>query len=232
MCGRYTITESPRQLAIRFQAELDERLGELPPRYNVAPTQVLPIVRIEDGRRLTPMRWGLVPSWADDPAIGNRLINARGETLATKASFRTAFRKRRCLVPADGFYEWLKSPGGKTPIRIAPADGGLFAFAGLWERWADPAGDELLTFTIVTTDANEMLKPIHDRMPVILDRAAEGRWLDPDLDPGKLQDLIRPAPPERLIAYPVSKRVNSPRNDDPSLIRRADDGDTGRLPIN
>ncbi|MCK6484322.1 MAG: SOS response-associated peptidase [Phycisphaerae bacterium] len=232
MCGRYTITESPRQLAIRFQAELDERLADLPPRYNVAPTQIVPIVRFDDGRRVTPMRWGLVPAWADDPAIGNRLINARGETLASKASFRTAFRKRRCLVPADGFYEWPKSPRGKTPMRIALADGGVFAFAGLWERWTGPAGDELLTFTIVTTDANEKLKPIHDRMPVILEPASEERWLDPQIDPAKLKDLIRPAPPDRLVAYAVSKRVNSPKNDEPSLIRPANDGDADTLPIN
>lgn len=171
MCGRYSITTPVEGMRRVFG--FPER-PNLEPRYNLAPTQSAPIVRLgEDGRRhLASLRWGLIPSWAKEAAIGSKLINARSETLAEKPSFRGPLKSRRCLVPADGFYEWLKTDAGKQPYRIALADGGVFAFAGLWDRWALPGQDAVESFTIITTAANELLSPIHDRMPVMLDPAA------------------------------------------------------------
>jgi putative SOS response-associated peptidase YedK len=223
MCGRYTITVLLNELRERFGFETD--LESLVPRYNLAPTQDAPvIVAGDDGRVLERMRWGLIPSWADDPKIGNRLINARSETAAKKPSFRSAFRRRRCLVPADGFYEWKKNPGTskKTPMRIVVGDGEPFAFAGLWETWTDPDGEPLGTFTILTTSPNELLRTIHHRMPVILERSAEDAWMDPDTDdPEKLASLLTPYPAGGMRAYPVSTLVNSPSNDVPACLEEA-----------
>jgi putative SOS response-associated peptidase YedK len=162
-----------------------------------------------------------VPFWAKDPKIGNRMINARGETVAAKPAFRAALRKRRCLIVADGFYEWQKLAGGKQPWFIAQASGEPFAMAGLWESWR-PAEDAapLETCTIITTAANDMMRPLHDRMPAILDGAAVERWLDPAAEPASLEPLLAPAPDGLLHAVPVSRRVNSPANDDPGLIER------------
>jgi putative SOS response-associated peptidase YedK len=218
MCGRYTITESPNELAARFRAAL-AGVG-FAPRYNAAPTQVLPVVVDEDGRRLALMRWGLIPSWAKDESIGNRLINARADSVASKPSFRTAFKHRRCLVPADGFYEWLKEGKTKTPIRVTPEQGGVIAFAGLWDRWKDAEGRDVLSFTIITTDANDQTRKVHDRMPLMLPRNREDDWLDPKADATTLQRILESPVDTRLTLEPVSTRVNSPRNDDPSLIQR------------
>ncbi|MEE8170456.1 MAG: SOS response-associated peptidase [Phycisphaerae bacterium] len=216
MCGRYTITVSPRELGERFSAEM--MIGDWAPRYNAAPTQDLPVVLNADRRTIELLRWGLIPSWAKDPAIGNRMINARSESLAEKPSFRAAFKRRRCLVVADGFYEWDSRPDGKVPMRIALADDAAFAFAGLWERWTDPKGGVIRSFTIVTTEANDRLRPIHERMPVILRPEAEALWLERDADPEDLREILRPYESDAVRAYAVSRRVNSPRNDDPALI--------------
>lgn len=233
MCGRYTLTHSVADLGRVF--DFLER-PNLPPRHNAAPTQELPVVRrraqtdpdasagtATGARELVVMRWGLVPFWADDPSIGSRMINARAETALEKASFRNAMRERRCLVPADGFYEWKASPGGaKQPFRIVARDRGPFAFAGLWEVWKGPKGAPLerpmQSFTILTTTANRTLQPLHERMPVILDPAAFDVWLDPGTPAEEAAKLLRPCPDDRLEVYPVSTRVNAVRNDDAACI--------------
>lgn len=219
MCGRFSIFADPERLAERFDASLPEE--GLLARYNAAPTQNLPVILNEDvdGRRIQLLRWGLVPFWAEDPAIGSRMINARGETLAEKPSFRTALKKRRCLVLADGFYEWKKTPDGKTPMRITLKSREPFALAGLWETWKGPAGDLLRTFTIITTSPNELLESIHNRMPVILPREHEAIWLDNAADQAIWLDMLRPYPADLMTAYPVSKRVNHVGNDDPQLVQ-------------
>jgi putative SOS response-associated peptidase YedK len=229
MCGRFTLRQ-PDLLADRFQATLD-LAGDLPPRFNVAPTQPAPIVVEEpEGRLVRAARWGLIPSWAKDPSIGNRLINARGETLAEKPSFRAALRSRRCLVPADGFFEWHRADAKrKTPYFIHRRDDGLFAFAGLYERWRDPAGDFVTSFTIITTTPNEAIaaggpdhSSLHDRMPVILLPEEEGLWLDPATgDTDVWRHLVRPYPSDLIDLYPVSTLVNSPANDLPATVERA-----------
>lgn len=216
MCGRYTIFIDPEQLAERFQASLP--LEGLQPRYNAAPTQALPVLLNQGERRIQLLRWGLIPSWAKDPTIGNRMINARAETVAQKPSFRAAFQRRRCLVLADGFYEWQKTPQGKVPMRIALKSGEPFAFAGLWEQWTGAQGEPLRTFTIITTTPNALLAPIHNRMPVVLSPEHESQWLDAAAGQERWLEVLRPYPAERMMAYPVSKRVNSPANDDPSVI--------------
>jgi putative SOS response-associated peptidase YedK len=214
MCGRYVIKSPAAKLKVRFQ------LDEMPlfeARYNIAPTQPVPLVRRTDQLKpqWTVARWGLIPSWAKDAKIGNRLINARGETVADKPSFRSAFRKRRCLIPADGFYEWKKRDGGKQPHFIHLADDEPFAFAGLWEQWTNPEDGELIeSCTIVTTEANELMRTLHDRMPVILPPAEYERWLDPAYqDVNGLKALLRPFPSEEMTAYPVSAYVNNPRHE-------------------
>ena len=213
MCGRYSLTTPVEGIRRLFGFA---ELPNLPARYNIAPTQPAPVVRRGgDGRReLALLRWGLVPSWAKDPSIGNRLINARAETVADKPAFRSAFKNRRCLVVADGFYEWRKVGDGKQPYRITLPDGGPFAFAGLWERWA-PAGEAIESFTIVTTDANPRLRPIHDRMPVILDPADHETWLEGG---AAALALLRPFPGDALAVHAVDRRVNNPRHDDPACI--------------
>ena len=196
-------------------------IDDLPPHYNIAPTQQVPVVRYNSqrgARELVMMRWGLIPSWADDPAIGNRMINARSETLATKPAFREAYKARRCLVVADGFFEWQRHAHRKQPYYITRADGEPIGFAGLWERWR--RGDETIeSCTIVTTDANELVRPLHDRMPVIVDRDDYRTWLDPDeRDPQRLAQLLHPAPEEALVSYPVNPVVNSAQVDSPECI--------------
>jgi len=222
MCGRFTLFTAASRLAEVFLP------GEAPsaaPRYNIAPSRPVLTVRVSPsgGRRefATP-RWGLIPPWAKDASIGNRLINARAETAAEKPSFRRAFRERRCLVPADGFYEWKKDVTGKHPFYIHRRDGSPFAFAGIWERWEGIAGEAVETCAILTTAPNGLLAPLHDRMPVILSPAAYDRWLDPSVrNPELLAPLIGPYPGEELEAYPVGKAVNDPATDDPSCIRPA-----------
>jgi putative SOS response-associated peptidase YedK len=214
MCGRYSIT-TPVE-AMRELFDFTGRPPNLPPRYNVAPTQDAPVIRMRDGdRELAMLRWGLVPSWSQGPDSRFSMINARAETVANKPAFRAAFRARRCLVPADGFYEWTPAKGGKQPYRITLKDGGLFALAGLWEHWAGK--DETIdSFTIVVTEANELLAPIHDRMPVILAPDEYEAWLRGE--PRDAAALLDPYPAGELTAYPVSKHVNSPRNDDPECV--------------
>jgi putative SOS response-associated peptidase YedK len=215
MCGRFLLNSPLAQLQGQFG------FGERPnlaPRYNVAPTQTVPIVRPRANgqeRELAMVRWGLVPFWAKDLSIGSRMINARAEGIAEKPAFRAAFKQRRCLVPADGFYEWRKVAGGKQPMLIRLRSGESFGFAGLWETWRGPEGP-VETCTIVTTGPNAVTAPIHDRMPVILDPAEYGRWLDPSQPDA--QALLRPCPDDWLEAFPVSTRVNSPRHDSADLI--------------
>jgi putative SOS response-associated peptidase YedK len=194
------------------------------PRYNIAPTQTVATVRAPSGidkREFAFLRWGLVPSWADDPAIGNRLINARSDTAASKPSFRSAFKHRRCLVLADGFYEWQKLGSKKQPHYFRLRDGKPFAFAGLWERW-EKLGPPVESCTILTTEANDVLRPVHERMPVILDPKDYNLWLDPSPQkPEALQALLRPYPAAEMNGYPVSPLVNNPRNDSPRCIEPA-----------
>jgi putative SOS response-associated peptidase YedK len=208
----------------------------LPARYNVAPTQDVPVVRVsgdsegpeaDGGRHLVQLRWGLVPFWADDASIGAKMINARAESAADKPAFRAAFRRRRCLVVADGFYEWKAPPKDgsaakgqrKQPYRIEFEDRRPFGFAGLWERWTNPQDQSVLeTCTILTTEANDYLRDIHPRMPVMLSPDAFDRWLDPEADVETAKGLLTPYPDDALTAYPISTRVNAVRNDDPSIL--------------
>ena len=225
MCGRFTLTE-PDVGVLLETFSLTHPPEPLPPRYNIAPTQaVATVVNENDGSRvLRLMRWGLIPGWAKDPTIGARMINARSETVAEKPAYRNALKRRRCLIVADGFYEWQKQPGGgKVPMFITLADRQPFGFAGLYEIWTEPeSGASLVTCTIITGPANDRVKPIHDRMPVILPPDAYDRWLDPrEMNTGLLTALLQPYPAEQMAAYPVSARVNSPANDDPGLIERA-----------
>ena len=216
MCGRYMLTtpvDALRQLFLFTQRP------NLPPRYNIAPTQDVPIVRrTRDGagRELIMVRWGLVPYWAADPKIGNRLINARGESVARTAAFREAYQRRRCLVPADGFFEWQKSGSARVPLLVRRRDQAPFAFAGLWERCPQPGGAVLRSCTIITCPPNELVAPVHDRMPVILAPEDYARWLDPAQADGRT--LLKPYPAAELEAFAVSPRVNSPQHDDPECI--------------
>ncbi|MGF1473397.1 MAG: SOS response-associated peptidase [Rubrobacteraceae bacterium] len=221
MCGRYTLATEVEKLVEEF--DLSGAVPDLSPSYNVAPTQDIATI-LGDGeeRRLALMRWGLIPSWADDPQIGSRMINARSETAAEKPSFRAAFKKRRCLIPADGFYEWQKTNGAKQPFHIRKKGGRTFAFAGLWESWREDDGPEIRSCTILTTEANDLLTPIHGRMPVILDPENYDFWLDPDIEDAEpLGQLLRPYPPEGMEAYPVSRHVNKPSNNDPRCVEPA-----------
>jgi putative SOS response-associated peptidase YedK len=218
MCGRYTLTVDASVLAELFEIE---PLTELEPRYNIAPTQQVVIVRtrFDQTREWAKMRWGLIPSWAKDAKIGSRLINARAETAADKPSFRSAFRARRCLVPADGFYEWIKIPGGKQPHHIRFADGGPFAFAGLWERWAPENSSPVDSCTILTTTPNELISDLHNRMPVILPPSVFDDWLGSGpLSPEAAEAILLPHPADGMEAVPVSTLVNSPKNDDPRCL--------------
>lgn len=196
--------------------------AELPPRYNIAPTQSVAIVRLahkSDQRELAVVKWGLVPSWAESPSIGSRMINARAESAAEKPAFRKAFRQRRCLVPADGFFEWETILKQKQPHYITLRDGGLFAIAGLWEWWRRET-EVIESCTLLTTDANDVVRPLHDRMPVILPPEAYDRWLDPNVeDPAELMSLLKTYPAEAMTERPVDRIVNSPATDDPRCIQ-------------
>ncbi len=218
MCGRYTLATPVGRLAEEFG--FDSSSTEFRTSYNVAPTRQVPVVLAEGGkRRLEMLRWGLVPSWADDPGIGARMINARSETAPEKPSFRRAFRDRRCLIPADGFYEWKRENGGKQPYYFRMQGGRPFAFAGLWESWTKDG--EIRSCAILTTAANEVVAGIHDRMPVILPSRHYEAWLDPEAERDELTDLLVPYPGDDLETYPVSRFVNSPGNDDPRCIEPA-----------
>ncbi len=217
MCGRYTLAVSASRLSDRFAVEppLD-----LKPRYNIAPTQAVVAVRETNRRReLVALRWGLIPAWAKDASIGSRLINARSETILEKPSFRAAFQRRRCLIPASGFYEWQALPDGKQPFYFTPGDDTLMAFAGLWDQWRAPDGSLVESCTILTTTANAVVAPIHDRMPVIVPPDFDAVWLDPTSDIRKLHELCLAPPPVMLRCYPVSKAVNQVSNDSEALIQ-------------
>jgi putative SOS response-associated peptidase YedK len=222
VCGRYSLGRDADELVEVFDVPGGLEIPLELPRWNIAPTQEAPsLLRGSGGLRLGPLRWGLVPFWADDPSIGNRLINARSESVDRRPAFREAFPRRRCLIPADGFYEWQRPASGrgpKTPFWIHPADGSLMTFAGLWERWRPASGPPLFTFTILTTGANAWMRTIHDRMPVIVAPGERDRWLDRDASPGDLQDLLVPPPEELLVSREVSTRVNRPENDDPACV--------------
>jgi len=214
MCGRFTQTASPEVIAEQFKITNPPLFT---PRYNIAPSQLIAAIRIDPDtatRTLVMLRWGLIPSWAKDPKIGNQCINAKAETVAEKPSFRSAFKKRRCLVIATGFYEWQVQSRAKQPIWIGLQSKRPFAFAGLWEQWKPPEGEPLETCTIITTEPNDLMAPIHNRMPVILSPASYNQWLDlsfQQIEP--LKALLRPYPSEELTAYPVSTLVNNPRHD-------------------
>jgi putative SOS response-associated peptidase YedK len=221
MCGRYTLTSAPE--AIRALFRYAEQ-PNFPARYNIAPTQPIAVVRMIDGKRqFALVRWGLLPSWVKDPKAFSLIINARGEGIGDKPAFRNAIKRRRCLIPADGFYEWKAGAPRKQPYFIHAKSGAPLAFAGLWETWTGPNGEELDTAAIVTTGANATLAPLHHRMPVIIPPDAFDRWLgkgeiESTVDAALAQVLIRPAPDELLEAWPVSTEVNRVANDNPKLI--------------
>ena len=215
MCGRYALTSSPEEIAERFNL-VWARL-EASAHYNIAPSQMIPVVRdTGQGRELVLLKWGLIPSWAKDSTIGVKLINARAETLADKPAFRSAYRYRHCLIPADAFYEWVPIAGRKQPYCIRMSDQGPFGMAGLWEHWVNPSGEPLETCTIITTDANALVAELHNRMPAIIAPGDYTAWLDAS-NPNA-QQLLRPSPSEQLIAYPVTPRVNNVKNDDAECI--------------
>jgi len=216
MCGRFTLASDPAAIQAAFPGV--EVPAQVVPRYNIAPTQPVAVLRNTGTNRIEMLRWGLVPSWAKDPAIGNRLINARAETLAEKPAFRVALRRRRCLILADGFYEWRQEtqPGSrrKTPLYFRLKSGLPFAFAGLWEEWRAPDGQQTASCTIVTTMPNSLLETVHTRMPVILPPESYAQWLDPaEQEPASLASLLQPYPAAEMEGYAVSTLVNDPKND-------------------
>jgi putative SOS response-associated peptidase YedK len=220
MCGRFTLTIDPLHLQEAFPwATIPDDLTQ---RFNIAPSQPVAVIPNTGDNKVSLYRWGLIPSWSKDPSIGDRMINARAESLAEKPSFRNAYRRRRCLILADGFYEWQQSPGmkSKQPVYIRLKNDQAFAFAGLWEIWKSPEGTEVRSCTIITTQPNSLLEPIHNRMPVILPNDAYMKWLAPeDRQPDQLNGLLIPYPPAEMIAYPVSRMVNSPQAESPDLIK-------------
>jgi putative SOS response-associated peptidase YedK len=217
MCGRFTLTADFGRLQERFHFDPSGLAYE--PSYNIAPGQPVLAVVQNDSRQAKYLRWGLVPFWATDPAIGNRMINARGETVADKPSFRRALRQRRCLILADGFYEWRRAGKLRQPMYIGFRDRRPFAFAGLWERWQPPHGAPLYTCTIVTTEANALVRPIHARMPVVLEPAGEELWLDHRLQEAeRVLPLLQPYAKGDMQAYPVTRRVNAPQYNSPECL--------------
>jgi len=222
MCGRFVQYSNPEIYASHFDLDV---ICRATPRYNVAPTQpVLAIRSTDEGRReLVFLRWGLVPSWSKGPDSRYRMINARAETVNSKPAYRNAFKRRRCLIPAEGFYEWKAGKGGKTPFLIRRKGGEPFAIAGLWERWHAPEVDTIESCTIVVTDANDLVRDIHDRMPVILERENYASWLDPgNQDANGLLAMLTPTDAAPWTMHPVSRQVNSPRNDSPYLLEPVD----------
>lgn len=220
MCGRFTLTIDPTHLQEAFPWAVIP--DDIVPRYNIAPSQPVAVIPNTGEKTLTMYKWGLIPSWSKDPAIGDRMINARAESLAEKPSFRNAYRRRRCLILADGFFEWKQNPGMKTkqPVYIRLKNEQPFAFAGLWELWNSPDGSEIRSCTIITTQPNSLLEPIHNRMPVILPPDAYDVWLSTeDRQPAQLNELLVSYPPSEMIAYPVSRMVNSPEYDSPDIIK-------------
>lgn len=225
MCGRFTNKAKPEEIEKEFHVKISQD-NLFKPRYNIAPTQIIPAILESDGERIiNGLKWGLIPHWSKDDSFAAKLINARAETLAEKPSFRDAFKKHRCIIPASGFYEWdKKSSGAKQPFYFYLKDKEVFGFAGLWEQWLDKeTGEQIETCTIITTEANEVLEPIHDRMPVILKSKDYNQWLDEkQKDTDKLQKLLVPYPPDEMATYQVSKAVNTPSDDSPELIKKID----------
>jgi putative SOS response-associated peptidase YedK len=219
VCGRFAQQRPAAELAERFAAEpLVPDPGE---RFNIAPTdEALVVVQRDERRAVTAYRWGLIPHWADTPTAGSRTFNARAETVATSPMFRDAFRRKRCLVPVDAFYEWRREAQVRQPFAIRRVDGDVLALAGLWSGWRDPTSGELRrTFTIVTTRANEAIAALHDRMPVVVDAERWDSWLEPAADPAELLGLLEPNETVELELFPVSRLVNDVRNDGPDLLR-------------
>lgn len=219
MCGRFTQRKEEAALYEYYGLDDEENEEESEPRYNIAPQQMVQAVTAD--KRLVRLKWGLIPSWAKDPKIANNLINARAETLQEKPSFRTALAKRRCLIPADGWYEWKKAADGKQPYFFHRRDDALFSFAGLWEAWRSPEGETVNTCTVITTEPNELTAKYHHRMPAILKRSDEKLWLDEAARVPDLVQLLAPYPADELDIYAVSRAVNSPGRDDASIIERA-----------
>ena len=218
MCGRYGFV-SGKNFFKRFK--IDKYTGQLKPSYNVAPGRMMPVIIKQSPNQIIEMKWGLVPHWAEDPKIGFKMINARAETLESRPAFHTLLHSKRCLVPASGFYEWKHKGNTKIPYYIRLLNEEYFAMAGLYDVWKDAEGKEIKSYTIITTDSNPLVSKIHDRMPVILNRAGEDKWLDNDeKDTAKLLALLKPYPADEMQAYQVSNLVNSPKNDSDELIRR------------
>jgi putative SOS response-associated peptidase YedK len=231
MCGRFFLATPIEAVAQLFGVGRIDALPRWQARYNIAPSQLVPVIREHSGadareRTLALARWGLVPSWADDPAIGNRMINARAESIESRPAFRQAFEKRRCIVPADGFFEWKRTGSRmKQPMAIRSLDGRPLAMAGLWERWRSTADEPWLeTCTILTCPPNGLLREVHDRMPVVLEREGVDDWLNPDAKGGALRALLRPYPSERMSMVAVGRHVNTPEHDDPRCIEEVHPG--------
>ncbi len=231
MCGRFRLGKGREALKQHFGAEMDV---DWSPRYNIAPTDPIPAVRqhpAKPERKISLLRWGLIPNWSRDASGGAKMINARAESAATTPAFRDALKTRRCLIPADGFYEWKKLAQGKQPYCLTVRDDSLFAFAGLWDRWRAPDGTFLETCSILTTSANRLAEPIHDRMPVIVAPENYDLWLDPGFkNTGEISGLLQPFPAERMRAYPVSTRVNKVENDDPQCAEPVADTPSATTP--
>lgn len=220
MCGRYTITVTMEELLAHYLLEQTHAPFHTP-RYNVAPGQMVPAI-ISDGAeyRIGQLRWGLIPYWAKDASFASKTINARAETVHERPTFRIPFRRKRCLIPADSFYEWLTIDGKKQPMRIMLKSENIFSMAGLYDTWTSPEGEKISTCTIITTEANELVKDIHDRMPVMLAPEEESIWLDPEQSLDTLQAMLTPFPPDKMQAYPVSPIVGNVKNDRPECIER------------
>lgn len=219
MCGRYTLTSSPEEISEHYGLSIDP--AAFTPSYNIAPAQDAPVIRYFNGigRRLDRIKWGLVPSWSKDIKISSRLINARSETIAEKPAFRSAFKKRRCLIPTNGFYEWKPGHAGKQPYWIGLQDRSIFSFAGIWEVWTDKeSGHELETFSIITTSPNKKIKALHDRMPVIVPEEKYKYWLDATSTPDGLVNIMIPFESDNIVLYPVSRLVNNPANNYENLL--------------
>lgn len=229
MCGRFSLVVPERFFSRVF---VFKNIPEMQPDYNIPPGVDVWAIRnssIELQPEIVRMKWGLVPSWAKDPKIGNRMINARSETVAEKPAFRSAFKKRRCLIPADGFYEWKRTGKSRTAYHILLKDRQPFALAGLWERWTCPDGDSLDTCTILTTSPNRLMEKLHNRMPVILTEASAPKWLDEKADTTDLLGLTHPFPSDEMEAYPVSPLVNSPRNNSPECLQKLEELEQNEL---
>lgn len=217
MCGRFVLTTDAQVVQQEFNLD---SLPQLAPRYNIAPSQPVSIITSDKPNELSIVQWGLIPSWSKDPKIGYKMINARSETVHEKPSFRTPFKYRRCLIPNSGFYEWVKTDDGKQPYFIHLPEQEVVAFAGLWEIWNSPEGEQVWTCTILTTQANEKISSLHHRMPVILDKEAREIWLDKETESGELRMLFAPYDGNKMDYYPVSKAVNHVKNDNPTLVER------------